>query len=189
MNRHRPTQQSVLFDVPRPELPVWPPPDGDDPQRVLVTASRYLTDASLVGWVLGSLLRVYGALIVVHGQCPTGGDWLTDQWVARQEFHGAPVTAEPHPADWDTCGPECPIGDQRHRLRRHAGDVWHPGALPTYCPTAGPRRNRVMVARGARVCVGFRQPGRINSGTRGCMALAEHAGIPTFGFDAEEPDW
>lgn len=187
-----PPDQLALFESPALALPVWPLPVGDDPQRVVGTGSRYLTDATLVGQVLTDLLRVYGALVLAQGECPTGGDWLIRQWADRQARDGFPVTVEPWPADWDSCADDCPIDRGAHRRARQPGDIWHPGEGPTYCPGAGPRRNAAMVAPGARVCVGFRQPGRFNSGTRSCMGLARHARIPTFGFDAgttEVAEW
>lgn len=51
----------------------------------------------------------------------------------------------------------------------------HPADWETYGKSAGHRRNAGMVARGADICPAF--PIGESRGTRGCMALAEKAGI------------
>ena len=62
--------------------------------RVLVTGSRNWTDKTAILRALREHANVRG-LVVVHGACPTGADFLADQ-LARE--HGVPV--ERHPADW-----------------------------------------------------------------------------------------
>jgi hypothetical protein len=80
------------------------------------------------------------------------------------------MRVEPHPADWDTCAPACKPG---HRKRRRDGTE--------YCPSAGHRRNAVMVASvtrrpaAGRGCVAY--PLDESRGTRGCMKLAVAAGL------------
>lgn len=49
-----------------------------------------------------------------------------------------------------------------------------------YGRSAGPIRNQKMVAKGADVCVAF--PLGASKGTRGCMELAEAAGIPVINY-------
>lgn len=51
----------------------------------------------------------------------------------------------------------------------------HPADWDTYGHAAGPIRNAKMVALGADVCVAY--PLGNSRGTRGCMALADAAGI------------
>jgi hypothetical protein len=50
-----------------------------------------------------------------------------------------------------------------------------------YGESAGPRRNAEMVAAGAGICLAF--PLGESRGTRGCIALAEKAGIPVRVFE------
>lgn len=148
--------------------------------RVLVTASRNLrdrqplADALLDTW--HDAIQIYGPeihLTVVHGACPDGGDEFADEWALQNEQHG--VSAERIPADWDECASNCPSASG-HRRTKKPGDTAHPGLLDTYCPGAGPRRNAEAVRRGADVCIAA--PLGVSYGTRGCMRLAEAAGIP-----------
>lgn len=99
------------------------------PFRLLVTASRSWTRftaikqaMSFVGahvdpcWGTMASRRHCGHVIVVHGDCPEGGDRKADQ-VAR-EFGWVP---EPHPADWNTYGRKAgPVRDlQMVKLGAH----------------------------------------------------------------------
>lgn len=59
----------------------------------------------------------------------------------------------------------------------------HEAEWVTYGRYAGPRRNAEMVALGADVCLAF--PLGASHGTRGCMALAEAAGIPVLNYGDE----
>lgn len=113
-------------------------------------------------------------LIVRHGDCPDGADQIAAAWARRAQAASWDVTADPHPADWDHCGPGCP--SVPHRKIKRDGDTAHPGLLADYCPTAGPRRNRLMVDAGADLMLAA--PLGASYGTRGCMKLARSAGIP-----------
>lgn len=53
----------------------------------------------------------------------------------------------------------------------------HPADWKTHGRAAGPIRNREMVELGADICLAF--PMGASRGTRGCIALAQAAGIPT----------
>lgn len=145
------------------------------PFVLLAAGARDLPYPELVGPRIGELAMTLGGrpLVVRHGACPgprsadqAVADWITQcgQWLG--------VTADPHPADWDHCAPHCPPGHRKTKLR---GDVAHPGELPDYCPSAGPRRNAGMVNRGADLMYAW--PHGRSYGTRGCMKLARRAGI------------
>lgn len=137
--------------------------------RILVTGSRDWTDH---GAVAAALTEAWhdaaqngpGGLTIVHGAAP-GADSSAARWAHDNRTYG--VTGERHPAEWSLCAPDCPP-DPKHRRRRRNGS--------TFCPGAGPRRNALMVGLGADLCLAF--PLGVSEGTRGCMELAEAAGIP-----------
>jgi hypothetical protein len=144
--------------------------------RILVTGSRTWTARGWIARELERAVRDLGGTLrsdvtLVSGACPRGADRIAEEHAA-----GWGWTIERHPALWDECGPGCP--DRPHRIRRRAGDIDHPGALDTYCPKAGPRRNTLMVELGADRAVAF-VVGKRWSGTRDCGTKAERAGIPT----------
>lgn len=144
------------------------------PFRVLVTGSRDWTDQHAVWAALADAANTVPAdreLVIVHGACPTGADNIAHRWAVS---YGAIVDA--HLPNWDACAPTCPTRPDHRRWRKH-NDIHHPGALATYCPGAGPRRNRLMVSLGADVCLAFPDPVGPSYGTRGCMRLAEAAGL------------
>jgi len=146
------------------------------PYRILITGSRDWGDVDLIRHQLTRVwLTVQGPLVVIHGDCPTGADWMASDWVANMlEADMGDVREEAHPADWDHCTDTCPQG---HRKVKRRGDAAHPGVCADYCPAAGPRRNRELIRRGADVCLAF-----IRHGSRGAShtaRLAEEAGIPT----------
>jgi hypothetical protein len=89
------------------------------------------------------------------------------------------IQREPHPADWDSCAWDCPT--EPHRRLKRPGDTAHPGMLPDYCPSAGPRRNALMVGLGAELCIAA--PVGRSLGTRNCMRLAKAAGIRVDSLD------
>lgn len=84
--------------------------------RVLVTGSRDWTDWALVGIALADACKRAepDPVIIVHGDCPTGGDAIAERW-ARQ--HG--VATEPHAADWREFGRAA--GPIRNRLMVNLG--------------------------------------------------------------------
>ena len=134
--------------------------------RVLVTGSRRWTAGGVLGDALlecwhDALQLGADGITVVHGAAP-GADSLADLWAVANQ--GLGVIAEPHPAVWEVCAAECLPG---HRRPRRDGSE--------YCPTAGHRRNQVMVDLGAAVCLGF--PLGRAAGTRDCMRRAWSAGI------------
>jgi hypothetical protein len=133
--------------------------------RILVTGSRDWDDADAITFALdaASLDALGRNVIVVHGACPRGADFIAEQAARYFGFE-----TEPHPAAWDApCRPECRPG---HRRRKGRG--------PEYCPAAGNYRNQEMVDAGATVALAFFQPGAANTGTSDCVRRAIAAGIP-----------
>ncbi len=141
--------------------------------RLLVTGSRTfvrrttthdgLTIVAVLNEVAAEAAAAdYTGLVVVHGACPDGGDYVADGWALERQRLGWPVRPERHRADWKRYG-----------------------------NPAGTRRNVRMVSRGGDRCVAFidlcrrRTPGclaRPKHGTHGashCADKAEQAGIPT----------
>lgn len=148
--------------------------------RIIVTGSRDWPDPIAVHNALDELAAQHQDLTVVHGACPSGADHHAALWAAQHQ-----ITAEPHPAGWDICGRNCPRDGGAHRRPRHPSDIHHPGSLPTYCPSAGPRRNWAMTALGADLCLAFLAPGQPNRGTRNCIRACDHAGIPVRRYSQE----
>lgn len=149
------------------------------PLVLLLTGSRSLPDPCIVGTELAKLTIGLGDrhLLVRHGACPgpNSADQAASAWItACGKWLG--VTEDPHPADWDHCAPTCPASTN-HRRWKKRNDIYHPGNLLTYCPGAGPRRNRHMTGLSADLCLAFPDPEGPSHGTRGCMRLAKAAGI------------
>ena len=145
---------------------------------LLAAGSREHPHPEIVGPRIGELADSLNGrpLIVRHGACPgpNSVDQAVADWIDEygERFW---VTADPQPADWDRCTSDCPRGPG-HRRRKKTGDIWHPGVCDDYCPAAGPRRNARMVRQGADGM--FAWPFGASYGTRNCMRLARHAGIP-----------
>lgn len=114
--------------------------------RVLVTGSRDWNNKNKVFAILDSILKQHPeGVAVIDGGCPTGADRYARMWVWYRAGTGL-VSNETYNADWDLYG-----------------------------KSAGPKRNQLMVDKGADVCVAF--PLGISRGTRDCMKKAEEAGI------------
>lgn len=73
---------------------------GVDAVRVIVTGSRDWSDGSAVWSSLYAVLDGHGPFTLVHGDCPTGADFIASAWAQAQPK----VTEEPHPADWEKHG-------------------------------------------------------------------------------------
>lgn len=136
--------------------------------RVLITGSRTWSDTLTIAVTLAQHDPDTGPVpTLVSGHClprtpdePPGADLLCEQEAERLDWR-----VERHPADWPTCGDECPRG---HRRRDRAGR-W-------YCPWAGRRRNQHMADLGADLCRAFHLG---TPGTRDMIKRAKRAGIPT----------
>lgn len=134
--------------------------------RLLVTGTRHDVDPEYVWMPLWQMVHKHEALVIVHGDCPTGVDTAAQQWVdlPGQQWNtgvkgrgGAKeverlVIAERHPAEWER-----------------------------YQKWAGPLRNQKMVSAGADAC--FAWPADDSRGTYDCMARAYRADIPVWSWN------
>lgn len=138
-------------------------------KRLLVTGSRDWGDYRIIRNVICRAVIYLGdipSITLVHGDCR--GDDSADE-LAERFWRNLSGRVDPIPANWPECGPDC---NPAHRKRRWTGEE--------YCPTAGLRRNSVMVARGAHLCLSFI---RNNSpGATDCTRKAEAAEIPTWRY-------
>ncbi|MEU5596631.1 DUF2493 domain-containing protein [Streptomyces sp. NPDC020298] len=68
------------------------------PYRILVTGSRDWTDQQTVYSALAEAVRELSAdreVVIVHGACPTGADYMAHEWA-----RGYGAVIEAHPANW-----------------------------------------------------------------------------------------
>lgn len=86
--------------------------------RVIITGSRNWvgihaqTRLTEVLCTIHDLSLVFNEeMVIVTGYCPTGADFLADQWGARREDEG--VTVERHPADWSVGKAAGPLRNQK----------------------------------------------------------------------------
>lgn len=142
--------------------------------RILITGSRDWTDVFLIERALMEAFVDLGcdtSTILVEGGAK-GADLLAAELWRGPLRRGV---VEEHPADWENCAPWCKLS---HRRRRPDAD----GNMVDYCPSAGIRRNQMMVNLGADVCLAF-----IKDNSRGAShaaKCAEKAGIPVRYFRA-----
>lgn len=120
-----------------------------DPLRILVTGSRDWTDEQAIHDALAQVMRAH------RDRNPIV--------LVHGGARGADRIADKIWRSW------------QFRLDLAAPEVHH-ADWDSYGKAAGWRRNAEMVAAGADVCLAF--PLGESRGTRGCMALAEEAGIP-----------
>jgi hypothetical protein len=136
--------------------------------RILVTGSRKWKDrAAIAAALLDAVNRHPWPIIIVTGgqvseDRDTGEKWGAD-YIAGEVAREVGLEVEEHPAH-----KECSEHGWEHSFRKHG----RPG---------GPIRNRVMVEKGAAECLAF--PLGESRGTRGCMALADAAGIPVENYE------
>lgn len=115
----------------------------------------------------------------------TGSRNWTDREVIRKALRDAGQAAGRHPqgvvvVHGGARGADTIAGE----LAREFGCMVevHPAEWTRYGKAAGHRRNAKMVVAGADVCLAF--PLGESRGTRGCMRLAEAAGIPVVVHEA-----
>lgn len=70
--------------------------------RVLITGSRNWRGRAAVWVPLDRLLKHYGQILVIHGDCPSGADLLAREWA--EEYEGEGAFQRRFPADWDGAG-------------------------------------------------------------------------------------
>lgn len=136
---------------------------------VLGLGSRSWTDRDLIDDVLTETWHDarqdgYCGIEVMEGTAP-GADEMCGAWAeARFDQGVGHLSIE---ADWEgPCAATCRPG---HRRTRRDGTE--------FCPTAGPRRNQVMVDHRPLIALAF-QVGE-SSGTADCLRRLKDAGIPT----------
>jgi len=159
--------------------------------KVLVTGTRSYHDPQ----------RIFNALslwwdqqdediTLVHGACPhppaklIGENMYSRKYADRTEWsvdmlanefaQNAKWITKVVPADWNRCDDGC-----YHKPRKDASGV-------NYCPAAGPRRNKKMVDMlnpDKDVVLAF--PYGKSAGTRGCIRLAEKAGLHVIVYELE----
>jgi hypothetical protein len=131
--------------------------------RVLVTGSRVFSSRTVIRRALDVINEQPGPHTLVHGDAQ-GADRMAAAYARELGW-----TLEPHPADWQApCTEQC-----QHRRPRVVG------TRSDFCPTAGVRRNALMVELGADVCVAFYSTaaGVKNVGTTDCVKRAGKARI------------
>lgn len=133
---------------------------------ILVTGSRTWDDKTPISRLLQQTFDQSGQTTVIHGACPKGADRIARDLVRAWAHDGWPVREQGIPARWAECAATCRAG---HRRTRDSGTTW--------CPSAGHRRNALMVAKEPAICLAFIRAG--SAGATGCAELAERAGIPT----------
>lgn len=138
--------------------------------RILVTGSRDWDKPEVIRWALEEIRKedFFADAILVHGAA-RGADKI-----ARDEWRKLGGVDEPHKAEWSKCVPQCMHGPRPRR-----------GSY-SWCPSAGLRRNSLMVRLGADICLAF-QRGQ-SAGTQSCIDFARAADIHTLVFDYDRPE-
>lgn len=123
--------------------------------RILVTGSRIWRDRDTIRSALTNALGTYATIgrpVLVHGGCAGADVMAHTEWM-RLLADRSGALAEP----------EVHLADWDRHGR-----------------SAGPIRNQEMVDAGATVCLAF--PLGKSIGTRGCMRMAEKAGITVINY-------
>jgi hypothetical protein len=138
--------------------------------RVLVTVSRTWSAWSTVRTALGQLHERYPDAVLVHGNAKEGDQTVAGMW---RSLGGVD---DPMDADWAKCDPEIDVACQRsHRKKRRNGEE--------YCPTAGLRRNTVMIETSPDLVISFvRNKSR---GASDCTQKAYDAGLRVVTYTQE----
>ena len=121
--------------------------------RIIVCGSRDWSDELTVVQTLFGLTEfarwTVDIVTIIEGGCPTGADAHAEQW-CKDFADGEFVLHEQYPANWDRYG-----------------------------KSAGPRRNREMLATGCDLVVAFSNDLSHSRGTRDMVDIAKKAGVKT----------
>ncbi len=83
--------------------------------RILVTGSRYWSDWDKLSRALKKFASYStDKVVIVHGDCPTGADFLAEQWAKDHGF-----TTEKYPANWTKYGRSA--GPKRNQVMVNLG--------------------------------------------------------------------
>lgn len=165
-----------------PSLKTGPEPSRDDGVRLLVTGSRKWSDKNLV-W--RAIMDGVIACTPIGSRPSTHpfremrldhGDAVGLDKLAAQQAQSFGMQVVPHAANWKICdGDDCTPG---HRRPRSDGT--------DYCPTAGHRRNQLMVDLTPTLVLAFPIGGAQGSrGTFDCATRAQRAGLPVFWYEID----
>jgi hypothetical protein len=130
--------------------------------RILITGSRKWDDFDMIREALTehtSHISDMSTVTLVHGGA-VGADSMAGHLAEQMG-----MVVEKHPANWDSCGPDC---NPKHLKPR-------PGGRSFYCPRSGFVRNDKMVKLGADICLAFSL--NASRGTEMCADMAEKSGI------------
>jgi hypothetical protein len=132
--------------------------------RILFCGSRDLSSSWVIWGVLHKIKQDYGLkTVILHGGA-TGADAHAAYYADKLGFE-----VECFDTDWDHCDESC-----YHKPRTREDGA-------PYCPAAGPRRNREMLASGVDLVFAFTNKSLKDSkGTLDMVTIAEKAGVPTF---------
>lgn len=149
---------------------------------ILATCSRTFGQWSAAREILSTVHALHPDALLRHGDCERGDRQIAGIW---RDLGGKD---DPMPADWELCAVELdeetavanrqagigPCQKSHRRLSRRHGE---------YCPTAGLRRDVLMVQSGVDRVLAFLDPHSKTKGAFRTADMAENAGIPTIRFD------
>lgn len=147
----------------------------------LATCSRSFREWSAARELLTAVHQLHPDALLRHGDCEQGDQQIAGIW---RDLGGKD---DPMPADWSACARELseeqaianrqagigPCRPEHRRLSRRHGE---------YCPTAGLRRDVLMVQSGVDRVLAFLDPHSRTKGAFRTADMAEAAGIPTIRY-------
>lgn len=145
---------------------------------ILATCSRSFGEWSAARAILTKVRLLTPQAVLRHGDCERGDRQIAGIWRSLGGID------DPMPADWPHCAVELteeqetanrqagigPCRRSHRRVSRRHGE---------YCPTAGLRRDVLMVQSGIEQVLAFLDPSSKTRGAFRTAEMAEAAGIPT----------